>query len=478
MIAAIASRLRREESGFVMITAVVLMAVMGTLMALVMSVGTHTNFSTARGRSWTQAVHVAEAGVHKAIATLEAANGAYTGTFTGSTDEGNYTVTVSAQPRKRIRIDATGVVPGSAGLGATRKLRVTMAPPSSFLYAMLSNTSVVTKGNDVIDGDIWSNQNVLLEQNNIVHGAVTAATGWVRVTNGTVVDEDVWTGGYDPNNSDRAVWVQENARISGNVKASVVAPPDPITCGGEDPTRYKVRVEGTGNIAGNVITWGPKTGSGTVGGTISQNMCTAAPPTKPLPSFTYAASNYDPATLHEYGTPDTPSATAVTEFQAYVSAHASNLSGTFYVGQSSPVNQNTRIDLTGVTITGDTTIISNTPIFTNSVTDSAAGGDSIFTLVSTYQPPTGSICDVNQDSSECSVHLKNNFEPSGETAVVVYAPFGPVAIKNNQAQFGTIYADAIEVKNNQTLTYDSRVERIVGFGAVTYEVETWVELLP
>ena len=476
ILAAIRRRLRNEESGFVMITAVVLLAVMGTLMALVMSVGTHTNFSTARGRSWTQALHVAEAGVHKAIASLDATNGTYAGTFSGATDEGTFTVTVLHQTRKRIRIDSTGVVAGTAGLGATRKLRVTMAPPSSFLYAMLSNTSIVTKGNDVIDGDMWSNQNVLLEQGNTVHGSVTAATGWIHLMNGTTVEGDAQSGGYDPTNSDRAVHLESGGLIEGNVKASVVAPPDPITCGGEDPTKYKVRVEGTASIGGNVTTWGPKTGSGTVVGTIYQNLCSAAPPTRTLPTFTYAASNYDPTTLHEYGTPDTPSATAVSEFQTYLAAHASSMSGTFYLNQSSPVNQDVRVDLTNVVVTGDLTIISNTPVFTNGVSDSTS--DAIFTLVSTYQPPTGSICDVNQDKSECSVHLKNNFEPSGNTAVIVYAPYGPVAVKNNQVQFGTIYADAIEIKNNQSLTYDSRVERVVGFGPVTYEVETWIELVP
>ena len=50
-----------EESGFAMIVAVVLLGVMGTLMALVMSVGSHTTFATAKGRSWVQALHVAEA---------------------------------------------------------------------------------------------------------------------------------------------------------------------------------------------------------------------------------------------------------------------------------------------------------------------------------------------------------------------------------------------------------------------------------
>ena len=476
MIGRIGRALREEESGFAMIVAVVLLGIMGTLMALVMSVGSHTTFATAKGRSWVQALHVAEAGVHQAIAKLEQTNGSFTGTFTGATDEGNFTATVTPQPRKRFRIDVAGVVEPGEGLGATRRLRVTLAPPASFLYAMLSNTSIATKGNDVIDGDVWSNQNVLLEQGNTVHGSVTAATGWLATKAGVTIDEDVWTGGYDPTNLDRAVHLEAGGTIGGNVKASVTAPPDPVTCGGEDPTKYKVRVEGTATIVGNVTSWGPKIGSGTVQGTISQNMCTAASPTKPLPTFTYSAANYDSATHHEFGTAEVPSATAVSDFQAHIIPEKSAMSGSYYINQSGAATQSVRLDLTGVTIVGDTTIIANVPIFANGLTDSA--GDAIFTLVSTYQPPTGSVCDVNQDGSECSIHLKNNFEPSGNTAVVIYAPFGPVAVKNNQVQFGTIYADAIQIKNNQTLNYDSRVERIVGFGDVTYEVETWIELAP
>jgi hypothetical protein len=472
----IARSLRGEEPGFVMVVAVVLLAVMATLVALVLTVGTHTDTATARGRSWVQALHVAEAGVQDAIARLQDSGGTLQGTFTGSTVEGTYQVTVTARPRGRFQIDVLGTVAGPAGLGARRRLRVTMAPPSSFLYAMLSNTSIVTKNNDTIQGDLWSNQNVYLDQNTVVRGGVTAATGWVATGSGVTIQGDVWTGGYDPNNSNRAVDLGSGGRIEGNVKASVTAPPDPVTCGGEDPTRYKVNLNGSSTVLGNVTTWGPKTGSGTVGGTISQNVCTAAPPTRTLPTFTYSPANYATTHRHEFGTPSAPSATAVADFQAHIQPEKSAMAGVYYINQAGPLSQDVRIDLSGVTIHGDTTIIANVPIFANGMTDDPT--DAIVTLVSTYRPPTGSTCDVNQDRSECSIHLKNNFQTSGRTAVVVYAPYGPVAVKNNQIQFGTIYADAIQIKNNQQLTYDSRVERVAGFGPVTYEVESWIELAP
>jgi hypothetical protein len=180
--------------------------------------------------------------------------------------------------------------------------------------------------------------------------------------------------------------------------------------------------------------------------------------------------------LHEYGTPEAPSATAVTDFSTYLSAHGNSVSGTFVVFQSGTVGQFSRLDLTGLEVTGDTTIFTNVPIYSNNVSDDTS--NAIFVLASTYQPPSSSSCDLNQDNSDCTVHLKNNFQTSGSTAVLIYAPYGPVAVKNNQVQFGAIYANNILIKNNQTMTYDSRVERVVGFGVETYEVQQWLELNP
>jgi hypothetical protein len=471
----IAKRLRREESGFAMIVAVLLLAVMATLMALVMSVATHTNFATGHGRSWVQALHVGEAGVQDAIAKLQETDGAYTGTFSGSTEEGAYSVTVTPQSRHRFRIESVGNAGGGAGLAATRRLRVTLAPPPSFLYALFSQTTIDTKNNDTITGDIWANQNVIVDDGDTVTGSVNAATGYIDARNGSHITGDAWSGGFDPSTG-HAVSLGGNALIDGDVKASVTAPTDPVTCGGESPSNYKVDLGNGAHIGGNVITWGSKTGSGTVGGTVTNNTCTAAPATASMPTYTFSPSNYDSATLHQFGTATTPSATAVADFQSYLASHKTAFSGTYFVNQSGAVNQDVRLELKNVVITGDTTIVSNTPIFTDSVEDNTT--DAIFTLASTYKPPTGSSCDLNQDKSECTVHLKNNFQTSGTTAVLVYAPYGPVAVKNNQIQFGTVYADDIVIKNGQSLTYDPRVERVVGFGPVTYQVQTWVELAP
>ena len=141
--------LRREEAGFAMIVAVILLGVIGTLVALILSVGTHSDFATGRGRNFVEALHVAESGVEQAVSKLQSTNGTYGGTFSGTINEGgnegSYTVTVTKLPRKRFQIDATGNVGTGAGLKTRRRLRVTMAPAPSFKYALFSYTSVSTK---------------------------------------------------------------------------------------------------------------------------------------------------------------------------------------------------------------------------------------------------------------------------------------------------------------------------------------------
>lgn len=469
----IARRLRRQEDGYVMLVAITLLVAFATLVTLVLTVGSHVDKATGRGRNWVQALHVAESGVDRAIARLQDTGGAFSGAFSGSTEDGGYAVTVTKLARNQYQIDSKGDVNAGGQLAASRSIRVTMGPPASFKNALDSATTIDAKDNDGIIGDVWANESVVLESGTIATGSITAATGYIILKNGARVTKDARSGGYNPA-TEYAVELRNNARVDGSVKSSVTAPPDPIQCGGENPGNYKVRLDSGAVVAGNVTTWGTVTGPGTVQGTVTTDSCTTAVAAVPLPTFTYSSSNYDAATLHEYGTPSVPSSTALADFQSYVSSQSSRISGTFSINQSGAVSQGTRVDLTGVTITGDTTIISNTPVFSNGTTDSTS--NAIFVLISTYQPPVGATCDVNKDSSDCSIHFKNNFSLSGATAALAYAPYGPCAVKNNQEMNGAAYCQSILIKNNQSLTYDARLERIVGFGPTTLEVIRWLEL--
>lgn len=475
MIKMIARRCASDESGIAMVMAVVLSSVIATLAITSLTVAGHSDKASARGRHWVQALDVAESGVEQAIAKIQALNGVYSGTFTGTTEEGGYTTTVTRLARSTYRVDSVGQVRGGRQLGATRRLRVTLAPPKSFSNAMFSFTTVELKNDDIIRGSIWANQIAIIANGALVTGDVTAATGYLTAGTNSEIDGNVWTGGFDAT-TNFAVHLDSNSTVKGGIKASVSNPPDPITCGGASHANYMVRLETGSTVNGTIETWGTVAGPGTVGALVTDNSCTPAPPIKTMPQCGYSSSNYDSTTRHEFGTPTTPSATAVADFQAYLSGQGGNLSGTFYINQSGQISQSTRLDLTGGVIRGDTNIITNTPIFANGVTDNTT--DAVVLLASTYRPPVATSCDVNHDGSECSVHLKNNFATSGVTATLVYTPFGPTAVKNNAILFGAIYADSIVVKNNEEITYDSRVERIVGCGPVTLEVTKWLDVTP
>jgi hypothetical protein len=449
---------QHDERGVAMITAVILIMVMAGLAALVVTNGSSAERASGRGRNWTQALHVAESGVQQAVATMQSTGGAVPAPISGTSSEGRYDTVVTYLGRNRYRIDSTGSVGARGGLETARTVRVTYGPPKSFRYALFSLTDVNTKNNDLVVGDVWANGGVTVDQNDTVEGSVTAATGPVFLDNHSHVTGAVWSGGFD--NTDHAIDVSTGARIDGTVKASSSAP----NCS-DDPgnTHYNVNV--VGSIGGSVVTWGNKTGGGSTG-TLSTHVCTNAAATKPMPTFNYAAANYDP-TPKEYASP--------AAFTTYLNAgHRASLSGTHRIdggGSSEP------IDLTGVNITGDTTIIATqAPIDANGV-GSANTTDKLLVLVSYYAPPPGSACtDNGGNPQDCAIGLKNNFQPTSNTATLLYAPNGPVAFKNNADFVGAVYANDIVLKNNQQTVYDPRVDQIVGFGPVTLQQESWVEL--
>jgi hypothetical protein len=129
-------------------------------------------------------------------------------------------------------------------------------------------------------------------------------------------------------------------------------------------------------------------------------------------------------------------------------------------------------------LAGDMTLITNAPVMTGAIDDTNVTGRAIVTLISHYEPPTSTACDVNNDASECAVHLKNNFDPSCKTSVLVYADRGPSAIKNPQAMCGSVMAEGILLKNSQTVKFDPAVLRVIGLGPSTYEIAQWEECRP
>jgi hypothetical protein len=360
-----------------------------------------------------------------------------------------------------------------------------MAPPSSFKYALFSLSDVTTKNNNQVCGDIWANTYVTVYQNDAVlsadndvcpdgaggSGSVTAATGHITLEHNTVVEGDAWSGGN--NSSGKAITLAGGASIAGTATASSSAP----GCT-DDPTNLQYDVVNSGTIGGLVTAWGTISGSG-MAASQSPLTCTSAAATKTMPTFSYNPANYPAGTVHEYTFP-----ADYTEFNTYIASHASGLSGVFYIDGG---DSTTPVDLSGVSIDGDLTVIATTaPIDATGGIGTVEGNtdDKLVVLASMYTAPATNCSTNGGNPGDCAIAIKNNFvldsdvSDGSNTAVLLYAPNGPVAFKNNASFLGAVYANNIQVKNNMNVVYDPRVDQIVGFGATTLDIELWRECAP
>ncbi len=474
---------RRDERGVALVTALLVAFVATLFVTTTMYVAFHDQTGSAHNRSWGQALHVAESGVHEAIAYLQNSNGVVPATTqTGTTDEGTYQYRIVAKSRNRYQIDAVGTVGTASSTQASRRLRVQMAPPISFKYALFSLSDVTTKNNNTVCGDIYAGTYVEVYNNDSVKnpasascpsggtvgtGSVTAATGYIQMDNNSTVDGDAWSGGYNASGNG----IDNSGSIGGNAKASDATP----GCS-DDSGHAKYKISG-GTIAGDATAWGAITSS--VSGTKTQNSCTLAAPTQSMPTFTFNAANYPAGTVHTYSFP-----ADYATFNSYIAANKANLSGTFYITGG---NATYPVSLDGATVTGDLTVIA-----TDAPIDMSSGGlggsattDKVVVLATWYAAPASGCSTNGGNPGDCAIGIKNNFAPSSSsltgstnTSVLLYAPNGPVSFKNNADFQGAVYANNIQVKNNMNVTYDPRLEQVVGFGTSTLTVTDWQECDP
>lgn len=482
------SRTHRDERGVALITAMLVAFVATLFVTTTMYVAFHDQTSSARNRSWGQALHVAESGVHQAVAYLQNSNGVVpSSTISGTTNEGTYQYRIVAMSRNRYQIDAVGSVGSATSTQSSRRLRVTMAPPLSFKYALFSLSDVTTKNNNQVCGDVYAGSYVVVYQNDSVlapsnpscpaggtvgSGNVTAATSYISMDNNSTIEGTAWSGGN--NASGYGIAMSNGASIGVDAKASSTTP----GCT-DDPTHalglYKIG--GSGSIAGNASAWG--TISSTVAGTKSQNTCSRSAELLTMPQFTFNAANYPTASMHTYTFPADYAA-----FNSYIAANKTNLSGTFYIsggGSSYPVS------LDGVTVTGDLTVIATaSPIDATTGGMTASGTSDKLIVLATWYSASSAGCTTNGGNpADCAIGIKNNFNMSSSslsggdnTAVLLYAPNGPVAFKNNADFHGAVYANNIQVKNNMNVSYDPRLEQVVGFGYSTLTITDWQECDP
>jgi hypothetical protein len=126
------------------------------------------------------ALNLAEAGLDKAVASLNVQAGAYTGeneTFLGN---GSYSVSVTSKDASTFLIQSTGYIPNKTipKVKKTVKIQISKGDGISFVYGMLVGNGGISMDNgSIINGSIYSNGNISGGNNDTITGDAYVAGG-------------------------------------------------------------------------------------------------------------------------------------------------------------------------------------------------------------------------------------------------------------------------------------------------------------
>ena len=487
MIRWLTDRVHRQEDGYALVVATILLFVMMILIVVGLDAGYSALNQSQRGIEWSRTLAVAESGVNDAMVQIGADRSAVSSCPTGGSavctnDDGEYQVSWTGVIDGSITIESYGYFPTKATAEITRHLRVTLEPAPSFTNALFAEDSITIKNNEVVIGDIYSQLGVTLGNNAQVCGSIVVANGDVTMTNGATTEKEI--PAVNCTGKDGSVWaggsILNSGHIFGDAKASA---PSGTTCSAASAS-YQITggaVDGDATACGQI--------TGTVLGVTAAGTATTPPAVETLPTFTFDPANYPGIHCFDGGSGScgaTTSPTAVTTGNAAIAAAKTNLSGTYAIWQSSP-SQSTVVSLDGIVIGGDTTIVTNAPIdFGNTTEVNLVAGvtDATLVVVSLYEP-TGTCSDQGGSNNDCSIYGKNAIEfDEGASATdltdgiagLIYTT-GKMAFKNKPEMEGALYAGAMDIKNGFGIVYNSRIASILGFGSALAPT-LWEELDP
>jgi hypothetical protein len=505
MMTTLIRRLHREEEGYSLVIAILLLSIMMVLLVVSLDAGNASLRESGLSIEWSKSLTVAEAGVNQSITLLgesrSATNPCRITTSTVCTGGGGEYQINWAASGGTVLVSSIGYYPTKADPTFVREVQVTYEPVPSFKYAIFSQTALNVNNNMTVIGDIYSAGDVTIGLGAEVCGSIISSGGGVSLSNGSNVVKSNATYGCSGKSGN--VWTGGTGGITGgtnpnlvNVQGSATASnPSSATCSNVSASyaiKSSLTVTGAAKACGS-IAGGVSAASTTAGVTSSQ------PVPVTFPAFTFDPNNYssdssDPLHLQCYPTGGTcgsnDSTTAVSDFNAYISTHKTSLTGTFAVWQRTPTNS-TYINLDGITLSGDFTLVTNAPVsFGNTSTVTATSSSIAADLVvnSSYQPTASCTAAlVNTGGADCSIYGKNAIEfdagdaidPDDGVVGLLYTT-GKMAFVNSANNFdstgdGALYAQSMDFKNGFNIIYNSRVERVLGFGT-TLEQVLWQEI--
>ncbi|MBI2601184.1 hypothetical protein HYW42_04465 [Candidatus Daviesbacteria bacterium] len=169
----------RNESGQ-LFAAVLIITAFVLFITLIIITGSQLYFqNSSYSIESEKAVALAEAGVDKAIASLNITGGAYNGDEEVNLGEGSFSVNVVSQDAATKLIEAIGYVPGKQKPKIKRKVKIKLTKGTgiSFIYGIQVGEGGMDLGNDnVVAGSVYSNGSITAKNNNQVSGDIWVAS--------------------------------------------------------------------------------------------------------------------------------------------------------------------------------------------------------------------------------------------------------------------------------------------------------------
>ncbi len=499
------TRICREEDGFALVTAVAIMAIMTVLLVVVLQAGNSAFTIAERNSRYTRTLGVAEAGLDDAVTQLGEARGftsscPTTGTAVCTASGGEYQVDWSQDQSGNITVTSIGYYPSRAGAKITREIQAVYQPVPIVNYAIFSDTSITIKNGQVVYGDVFANQGVTLGSGAVICGSITAAGDAIDAVGAHIVKSyaDTTTGKTCTGKSgnawaDGTVDLGSTGVVEGDATAS--APASAAASCAANWGSYAVlggTVQGTATACGKITS--------AAGTSFPGKYTSPAPPKKDpagtgmYPPFVFDPSNYTSITCIPASNPCNPSSTSALAYQTFndpVAYPKTNMKGVYAVWQTSPACSQiastagpncTKLDLSGLTVGGDLTIITNAPVDFGNTATITANAPARVVIVSLYVPNASSTCSGNS-AGDCSIYGKNSIvfdagDPNNLNdgiSALLYTP-GKCAFKQQfNAADGALYCGSIDVRNGFTIAYNPRVAQVAGFGGILQQV-SWKEI--
>lgn len=407
------------EDGVSLLTAMMIALTVFAIGGIWTSLATHQYSQSGRERQRDQARNAAEAGINEAMSRLSADGGYSTSALAalpGNT--GEYEVSVSpltSDPNDARRyIVSTGYAPTKATAGrVTRRIeqQVDLISTNDFRYALFTAPGGVAGANNMaVNGDVYSADNLTLANRGTVSGSVTSLGTVTTVNNSTIGGDIRAAGNVTINNA--ATTVLGNVYSGGNVAI-------------------------TGRVRGNVQAAGTITG-GTVDGSRAQYSPPPPVPAQTVPTYTWNPT--DPVYLAAPNLSGHPPARDLssTEFQQLWAANKTAFHGHYrIVCPPSPCG----ITLDDKwTMSGDVTMVSDGPITMSREVLNGSGAARTLTVASLAV-------------ASPAILMSNNISPPDSIRIALFSPNGSVEFQNRKTFSGAVYAKAMTLEQQFTLTF-------------------------